>query len=164
MFPTLWMSVLWASETTPPPPPAAEFPSHRGRVGQVSPAGAPARRPDPRTAAPACRGPRRKAAQAPRLPRGPAGGHLDPMQPERRPLSGPAVGGRMPDEKEAGKWGRRRHGGGSGARDPDNNKDWTPLCCLRLCCWVRWGEWAHGCAERPEGKSLSPERNGFGSA
>lgn len=47
------------------------------------------------------------------------------MQPERCPSSGPGVGGRMPDEQEAGKGGRR-HGGGSGAREPDANKEWTP--------------------------------------
>ena len=27
MFPTLWMSVLWASETAPPPPAVAESPA-----------------------------------------------------------------------------------------------------------------------------------------
>ena len=31
MFPTLWMSVLWASETTPPPP-AADFLHAQDRV------------------------------------------------------------------------------------------------------------------------------------
>lgn len=111
MFPTLWMSVLWASETTPPPPP---HPPPSGPRATGEPRGRPphaARAPE-RPALPAVA----RAETRPGLLGCPKGRQVDVWtQCSRR--GGPAVGGRMPDEQEAGK-GRRRHGGGSGARDP----------------------------------------------
>lgn len=148
--------------TTPPPPPhpppsgprATGEP--RGRAPRAPPA-PPERPPLPPWPAPETR---------PGLLGCPEGGRWTSEPNAAGEAAKPSAQGRMPDVQKAGK-GRRRHGGGSGARDPTLIK-WTPLLSLIRDSLAGYsggmglaGTWM---LRMVGGKSLSPGRKWFGSA